>query len=168
MDEVIEQFVSAITDPDRASHTGLIAELFGAEYIGEGIDRCAYLLGDQVVKISLYGDHQTQLERWNYMNLTMEGHKRGEWAIPLMRFLETSAGLVSVCEYISGETLDHERRWDRDLNAFNVMDCHGANVIKSLDGTYYIIDLGYAHGYQECVVNGHTPINDYDCDHGCC
>lgn len=167
MNEVIEQFVSAVTDYYTDMDTTSIAELFGAEYIGEGIDRVAYLLGDQVVKISYHDDSQTQLERYNYLTLTADGHKRGEWAIPLMDFMESEAGLVTICEYINGETFDAFKRWDRALNAFNVMDCHGGNVIRGLDGLMYIIDLGYAHGYQDCVVKGHTPIGDYECDHNC-
>ena len=167
MNEIIEQFVEAVTDRDTTVSGDDILDAFGAEYIGEGLDRCAYLLGDQVVKISFVNDTQTQLERWNYMNLTMEGHRRGEWAIPLMRFIESAAGLVSVCEYISGETFDPEMRWDNHLNPFNVMDCHGENVIRSLEGIYYIIDLGYAHGYQDCVLDGHEMMYDGNCDHGC-
>ena len=167
MNEVIEQFVSAMTGIPRGLYPNQVAKLFGAEYIGEGIDRAAYLLGDQVVKFSFEDDRQTQLERYNYLNLTADGHKRGEWAIPLMHFMESRLGLVTICEYINGETFDSDERWDRDFNPFNVMDCHGGNVIRSLDGIYYIIDLGYAHGFQTCVLEGHTPIDDYDCDHDC-
>ena len=98
MNEVIEQFVSAMTGIPRGLYPNQVAKLFGAEYIGEGIDRCAYLLGDQVVKINFEDDNQTQLERYNYLNLTADGHKRGEWAIPLMHFMESRLGLVTICE----------------------------------------------------------------------
>lgn len=167
MIEVIEQFVAAVTDDDAGMDTISIAKLFGAEYIGEGIDRVVFLLDDQVVKVSINSDYQTQLERYNYFRLTADGHKRGEWAIPLMHFMETSAGLVTISEFIEGESLDSFRRWDRDGNPFNVMDCHGDNIIRSLDGTHYIIDLGFAHGYQECVLKGHVPVGDYECTSGC-
>lgn len=167
MIEVIEQFVSAITDDDAWMGPASIAELFGAECIGQGIDRAAYLLGDRVVKINLHDDGQTQLERYNYFRLTADGHRRGEWAIPLMHFMETPSGLVTISEFIEGEGLNPYRRWNRSDNPFNVMDCHGENIIRSLDGIHYIIDLGYAHGYQTCVLNGHIPVGDYECTSGC-
>lgn len=165
MEQIIEQFVEAMTDSERTATHDDIVDAFGAEYIASGIDRDAYRLGEWVVKLSQCDDMQTQLERWNYMRLTMEGHVRGDWAIPLMSFMDSPRGLVSISEFIDGlMDIDDDATGS---NSFNVRDCHGGNFIKALDGKSYIIDLGYAHGYHECVLKGHEMINSYDCDHGC-
>lgn len=132
-----------------------------AEYIGAGVSRDVYDLGDVVLKVSngnkYAGDCSTEVSAWNQIAIDDRKHfatvyaadPDGKWLI-----MEKVAGTWDRLRYDSETDRDSYDEAIACAESYGIGDLHGGNIGVRYNGTVCIIDYAFTDeregDYNEC------------------